>query len=806
MKFRLIFLLLAFSLTYEVGDKISYFDQQKRYDICHGASNNNLGETLSFSDFNGSNSEFHVFFIDMSASWCGPCVSFAQTTMADVESFYHDHPNVRIFTNLDDIGEPYSCSQWGNFGTLATLVTDDGVGNDIWGKFNTGSAFPSTVFIDHAMTVRYKGNQFNITQINSYINTMLDDLYNALLISANFTQNFTNDIDGDGLINPGDSFDVVINVMNKSYSTDNVASDVNIQLQSGEGIIITSDNLGDIGNINSQDSFQIEANISVSEDIEIKDYFLNLIVSTTDINGNQVIEEFQTNFKVTLDQFGFPADVLGELISSAAVVDFDNDGQDEIVSSDKGGFVHIFEIDGTEWNNLTYPFEILNTDGTTSQNWGSPSVGNLDGDDFDDVVISSKNGNIYIFDHTGLKYTFNSSGADGYVTATPALGDVDGDGQDEIVFGQYNTPRYLYAINGDGSNVAGFPISLDEKVQRGVALADFNGNGKMDIVVGTDDEFIHLIHDDGTIAWSYETDGDIRVAPTVLELNTGEKIILAGSRNDNFYALNSDGSVRFIIETDDDIVTEASVVDIDGVGPVIFFASGDFVYAVESDGSAYGDWPMNIGEEVVSSIVFASIEGYSHPLVMFGDESGKVHIYTMAGESYDNFPIVYSFPFKGSPTILDTDGDGDLEFILGSTQTLTNIDIKENGNIDGLWNTHRADMARSGYYLSSVDALNIGDDIENYQFLLYNAYPNPFNPSTTIGYELPYAMSISLNVYDISGRLVRKLDNGFKNLGIHYVIWDGKDNFGNTISNGLYIYRLDSDADISISNKIIFMK
>ena len=261
-----------------------------------------------------------------------------------------------------------------------------------------------------------------------------------------------------------------------------------------------------------------------------------------------------------------------------------------------------------------------------------------------------------------------------------------------------------------------------------------------------------------------------------------------------------------IVETDDDIATEASVVDIDGVGPVIFFASDDFVYAVESDGSAYGDWPMNIGEEVVSSIVFASIDDYNHPLVMFGDESGKAHIYNTDGLPYDYFPMVYSFPFKGSPTILDTDGDGDLEFILGSTQTLTNIDIKENGNIDGLWNTHRADMARSGYYLSSVDALNIGDDIENYQFLLYDAYPNPFNPSTTIGYELPYAMSISLNVYDISGRLIRKLDNGFKNLGIHYVIWDGKDNFGNTVSNGLYVYRLDSDADISISNKIIFMK
>ena len=66
--------------------------------------------------------------------------------------------------------------------------------------------------------------------------------------------------------------------------------------------------------------------------------------------------------------------------------------------------------------------------------------------------------------------------------------------------------------------------------------------------------------------------------------------------------------------------------------------------------------------------------------------------------------------------------------------------------------------------------------------------------------------AIELNIYDISGRLVRKLDNGLKNLGIHSVVWDGKDNFGNTVSNGLYIYRLDSNIDVSISNKIIFMK
>ena len=167
----------------------------------------------------------------------------------------------------------------------------------------------------------------------------------------------------------------------------------------------------------------------------------------------------------------------------------------------------IYLIQELKCINDTFPYE------TGDQNWGSPAVSDLDGDGADDVVVSSKNGHIYIFDYTGLKVDFNSGG---YITATPALGDIDGDGLDEIVFGQYGNPELLYAINADGSIVSGFPYDIGEKVQRGVALSDFNGNGKADIVVGTDDEFIHMIYDDATLGWSYETGGDIRVAPSIL--------------------------------------------------------------------------------------------------------------------------------------------------------------------------------------------------------------------------------------------------------------------------------------------------
>ena len=719
--------------------------------------------------------------------------------MADIESLYYDNENVLVFTNLDDLNQPYSCNDWGDRGVQfggVPLITDDGAGSDLWGKFNTGSAFPSTVYIDHTMTVYYKANNPSLGTAQNIINQMLDKLYNSLLLSANFEVDFNNDIDSDGLINPGDSFEVLINVMNKSYNEDNSAINVNLSLGSDcDGLTITSSNLGQVGNISAGDTYQIQANITVDDEVIIDDYFLNLIIETENIDdqGDTVYEEFSTDFSVTLNQKGFPVDASGELISSAAILDVDMDGQNEIVSSDKGGFIHIFEMDGSEWSNQFYPYE------TQDQNWGSPAVGNLVDLNHESVVISSKNGQIYHIeasDNVNINSIFNSGG---FITATPALGDIDGDGLDEIIFGQYGGSQRLYAINYDGSSVSGFPVELDEKVQRGIALADFNGNNKVDIVVGTDDEFIHLIYDDGTVAWSYETGGDIRVAPTVLKLSNGEKIILAGSKDDNFYGLNSDGSVRFIVETDDDITTEASVVDIDGSGPIIFFASDEKVYAITSEGQNYLNWPIDLDAEVISSITFASIDGYDLPFVIFGDDSGKVHMYDVDGLSYKNFPINYDFPFKGSPTILDTDNDNDLELILGSTQNLVSIDIKESGLNSGLWSTHRNNMSRNGYFESAL-TLNVSDDLLDKEFSIKNVYPNPFNPSVTIDYFIDVSDFVEINVVDLKGKLVHNIESSFQSQGEHSVIWTPSN-----VSSGIYILNI-STANNLVSHKLMFVK
>jgi flagellar hook assembly protein FlgD len=76
---------------------------------------------------------------------------------------------------------------------------------------------------------------------------------------------------------------------------------------------------------------------------------------------------------------------------------------------------------------------------------------------------------------------------------------------------------------------------------------------------------------------------------------------------------------------------------------------------------------------------------------------------------------------------------------------------------------------------------------------LHDAAPNPFNPQTTIAFELPNEQAVSLRVFDISGRLVRELVAGeTMTMGRHETVWNGRDNTGRRVASGTYFYRLEA--------------
>ena len=73
-------------------------------------------------------------------------------------------------------------------------------------------------------------------------------------------------------------------------------------------------------------------------------------------------------------------------------------------------------------------------------------------------------------------------------------------------------------------------------------------------------------------------------------------------------------------------------------------------------------------------------------------------------------------------------------------------------------------------------------------------YPNPFNPTTNIRYVLPQAAHVSLKIYNILGQEVVQLQNEVQTAGLHETVWSGRSNSGQSVSSGVYFYRLEAKA------------
>ena len=96
------------------------------------------------------------------------------------------------------------------------------------------------------------------------------------------------------------------------------------------------------------------------------------------------------------------------------------------------------------------------------------------------------------------------------------------------------------------------------------------------------------------------------------------------------------------------------------------------------------------------------------------------------------------------------------------------------------------------------------------QTQLLSNYPNPFNPETWIPFQLAQPTSVVLRLYDIEGQVIRTINLGYKKIGFYTVInraiyWDGKNQLGESVSSGVYFYRLTT-SDYDAMKKMVILR
>ncbi len=251
---------------------------------------------------------------------------------------------------------------------------------------------------------------------------------------------------------------------------------------------------------------------------------------------------------------GFPRAVAGTSSASSRFVDVDGDGTNELLVATSQGTIHAYRANGTELSGFP-------VSGDPSTFWptgssvalrdhiaqpagafllGAPAVGDLDGDGQNEIVDADLNGKVYVWSRSGQRLatmTTNPAYARDAITtqdeynrtqsgfaSAPALGDLDGDGTLEIVAAAMD--RHVYAWHANGTPVAGFPVlAVDPQTPAAVdpashhvtfkstsnvreggsliatpTLADLDGDGHPDIIVGAQEEYVGApqIGGDGT--------------------------------------------------------------------------------------------------------------------------------------------------------------------------------------------------------------------------------------------------------------------------------------------------------------------
>ncbi len=205
-----------------------------------------------------------------------------------------------------------------------------------------------------------------------------------------------------------------------------------------------------------------------------------------------------------------------------AVADIDNNGNYELIATSFDQHIYIFMENGQLFPG--WPVFL----GDTS--WSSPAVGDIDGDGRLEIVAG--------YDCDGAPGQSCAPAYGGYVGAwktngsrvpgwpkfvskqvvwsSPALADLDGDGRLDVVVGQGNMPatmfdngaqkmngQYVYAFHGDGSNVAGWPVNIGRNVTSSPAVGDINGDGRPDVAFVAEDGYLYTYTGSGQRIWAH---------------------------------------------------------------------------------------------------------------------------------------------------------------------------------------------------------------------------------------------------------------------------------------------------------------
>ena len=394
---------------------------------------------------------------------------------------------------------------------------------------------------------------------------------------------------------------------------------------------------------------------------------------------------------------------------------------------------------------------------TTSAD-GAKSVYAVDVDDDGDMdVLSASNyGKIVWYENDGDEnftthiITTNADGAKSVYSA-----DVDSDGDIDVLSASWLDDKIAWYENNGEESFTDHTITTSANGANSVFAVDLDSDGDIDVLSAS--------RLDDNIVW-YENDGD--------ENFTYQNIPTSVNSANSVFAvdLDSDGDID---------VLSASM----GVPP--YFYGGINWY--ENDGDEnFNDLTIMTSEDGANSVYAVDLDSDGDMDVLSASGGSDDNITWYENNGYENFSthtITTNVASAYSVYVADVDSDGDID-VLSASYYDDKIAWYENIQIAGI----------------------INDNIITSNLIDLNNYPNPFNPTTTIEFSIQNNSKVKLTIYNINGQKIMTLVHNEFTQGNHSIIWNGDDESGNSVSSGIYMYKLKVNNKTEAVKKCLLLK
>ncbi len=500
--------------------------------------------------------------------------------------------------------------------------------------------------------------------------------------------------------------------------------------------------------------------------------------------------------------------VAGPKFSCIGIEDVTGDGIPDAIAGASNSYETEGKVFGINGANGTQMWEF--TTGGSSV-WALSQVDDISGDGYNDIVAGDFAGNYYALNATNGSMLWYGNIGTCLIIRFETLNDVNGDGHPDIAIARSSIDNAVVIDGFTGQNIWSHPVADQPWVVD--KIADITGDGINDIVWGTLFQSNYGYFLDGATGAEL---GSISVGTAVDAIagipdiaNDGSWEMIIGERNGTVLCVSGGQAAG--------TGTVEGLVDLNGgTGNVedCLIEMGN----ITTSPNASGNYSFTIAPGIYN--LFATLDGYQttiiEDIVVVENQITTVDI-TL---NYLFPPQNLTYVISGDDIILNWDAPNTMRELLGYTvyRDGTEIAYIEDPTIT----TYSDPIPGAGTHEYFVTALyNEGESepsntvsvvVTNTENILVpqvtklnGNYPNPFNPSTTISFQLAENSPVELVIYNIKGQKVKELINSNLDAGYYKAVWNGKDDQNRSVSSGIYFYKMKSGKYVS-TGKCIQLK